>query len=134
MPPVLYTLTVSNCTPRPPKLNSVAAQTVHQIFYLIIRYLNNAFVCGEDKIALKSNLSDECRNIKAEIEAARVITLSAENHNALNLGFGQSPMSKRLLWSVHCYRTTSITALFNFAVQGVQPARSHCSVLRGIFK
>lgn len=52
---------------------------------------------AKDRVTLKSNLSDKCRNFKAEIDAARVITLSAENHNALNLGFGQSPIIQRLL-------------------------------------
>ena len=59
---------------------------------------------AEDRATLRSDLSADRGDFKAESDAVRVALffvcktpLSAENHNALNLGFGQSPMSRRLL-------------------------------------
>ena len=57
----------------------------------------------EDRATLRSDLSADRGDFKAESDAASVAlffyaktSLSAENHKALNLGFGQSPMSRRL--------------------------------------
>ena len=53
----------------------------------------------EDRATLRSDLSADYGDFKAESDAVRCRSflfapLSAENHKALNLGFGQSPMSR----------------------------------------
>ena len=56
----------------------------------------------EDRATLRSDLSADYGDFKAESDAVRCRSflfapLSAENHNALNLGFGQSLMHRRCL-------------------------------------
>ena len=96
--------------------------------------MNMLLAVAEDRATLRSDPSADCGDFIAESDAAHV-ALFCLYHTTL---CGKSQCVKPQVRAEPdepkaSYCTVPAIALFNFAGQGVQIARSNCSVQRGIF-